>query len=275
MQTEDQVAAHYGRPGIEEAIVDALREAGADVDHITPDDLAGADDMHFGTRKATEAFAEATAFPPGAHVLDIGSGLGGPARHFAAARGVKVTGIDLTPDFVAAANGLTRRCGLAGRASFKQASALALPFADARFDGAYTIHAAMNIPDKATLFAEARRVLKPGARLGVYDIMRAGAGEIPYPMLWAATAETSFVETPATYRRLLEAAGFAIVSERDRSDLVRTVVREMREQAARDGPPKVNLQAVIRPERTERFANAMRALEAGMIAPVEIIARAG
>ena len=273
MQTEDQVAAHYSRPGIEQAIVDALREAGADIEHLTPADLRGADEMHFGTRKATEGFVEAMAFPPGAHVLDIGSGLGGPARHFAA-HGVRVTGIDLTPDFVSAANGLTRRCGLADRADFRQANALALPFADASFDGAYTIHAAMHIPDKAGVFAEARRVLKPDTRFGVYDIMRAGAGEIPYPMLWAATAETSFVETPETYRRLLEAAGFAILSERDRSDFVHTVVREMRESVARDGPPEIDLHAVIRPERAERFANAMRALDAAIIAPVEIIARA-
>jgi len=273
MQTEDQVAAHYTRPGLEQAIVAALSQAGTDVDHLTPDDLRGADEMHMGWRRATVEFAEAMAFPPGAHVLDIGSGLGGPARHFGSVHQVEVTGIDLTADFAETANGLTRRCGLADRVSFRQGNALALPFADASFDGAYTIHAAMNIADKTTLFAEARRVLKPGARFGVYDVMRAGAAEIPYPMLWAQTAETSFVETPATYRRLLEAAGFAIVSERDRGDFVRAIAREMREKAARDGPPRVDLRALMG-GRAERFAHSIRALEDGIIAPVEIIARA-
>ena len=122
------------------------------------------------------------------HLLDVGSGIGGPARTFADAFGCRVTGVDLTEEFVEAANALTRRCGLSDRVSFRQASALALPFADASFDAATLIHVGMNIEDKAGLFAEVRRVLKPDARFGVYDIMRVAEGEIPYPMPWAATA---------------------------------------------------------------------------------------
>ncbi|MEP0323094.1 class I SAM-dependent methyltransferase [Bauldia litoralis] len=274
MHTDEQVVAHYSRPGLEQAILDALAASGhADLDHIVPVQLSGADEFHLGWRPATVAFATALGFPRGAHVLDIGAGIGGPARHFAEGHGVRVTGIDLSSDYVEAANALTRRCGLTD-VDFETADALALPFEAETFDGAYTIHAAMNISEKGTLFAEARRVLKPGARFGVYDIMRVDDGEIPYPMPWAATVETSFVETVDTYRDLLAAAGFAIESQTDRGDLARDLGRRMREKAAADGPPPLGLHTVMGPATPERLGNVMKTLEARIIAPIEIIARA-
>jgi SAM-dependent methyltransferase len=109
--------------------------------------------------------------------------------------------------------------GLAARVSYCQASALALPFEAGTFDGAYMMHVGMNIADKPALFAEVRRVLKPGAMFAIYDVMRTGAGELRFPLHWAATPETSFVVGAAEYRRALEAGGFSIIKERDRGYL--------------------------------------------------------
>ena len=274
MSIESEVAAHYSRPDFEAAIVEALASAGKSTDPIATGDLVGVDEFHFGWRPATVAFAADLAFPPGAHVLDIGSGIGGPARYFAEVSDLRVTGIDLTPDFVATAIGLTRRCGLADRVDFRQGSALSLPFPDATFDGATIIHVGMNIADKAKVFAEAHRVLKPGSRFGVYEAMRGRDGDLAYPMPWAETPATSFVETPATYRRLLEAAGFTIEHEVDRSALVAELGRKMRETAARDGLPAVGLQILLGPSLPARMGNALAAIDAGILAPTEIIARA-
>ena len=185
---------------------------------------------------------------------------------------MRVTGIDLTEDYVSTATGLTRRCGLGTVVDFRQANALALPFADAAFDGAYTIHVAMNIADKAKLFAEARRVLKAGARFGVYDLMRTGDGDLAYPMPWAATEATSFVETPSTYRALLAAAGFTVESEADRGDLTRELARQMREKAAKDGPPPIGLHTLMGPATPERLGNVLKAVDARTISPMEMIA---
>lgn len=275
MPTEDQVVAHYSRAGLEQAILDALAASGhADLDRLSPSDLSGADEFHMGWRPATVAFAEALRFPYRAHVVDIGAGVGGPARHFAEAHGVRVTGVDLAADYVEAANGLTRRCGLSELVAFRQGNALALPFNTATFDGAYTIHAAMNIADKETMFAEVKRVLKPGGRFGLYDVMRTGEKDLPYPMPWAASLATSFVETPATYRQLVEAAGFVIESETDRGDLARELAHQMREKTAKDGPPPLGLHTLMGPATPERLGNIIKALEARTIAPIEIIARA-
>lgn len=273
MDTEQRVAAHYGRPGLEEAILSALKETGKDVDALAPSELAGADEFHLGWRAATAEFAKSLGFLRGSHVLDIGAGVGGPARYFAECHAVRVTGVDLTEDYVSAANGLTRRCGLSDLVTFRRANALALPFEASTFDGAYSIHAAMNIADKAMLFAETRRILKPGARFGIYDVMRASGGEIPHPMPWAATKETSFVETPGTYRGLLEAAGFIIESEVDRGDLARELAKKMREKTAKDGPPSLSLHTLMGSATPERLGNIMKTLEARIIAPIEIIAR--
>lgn len=274
MDTEQQVARHYSHGSLERAILDALGASGKDVDRFEPADLSGVDEFHLGWRAATIEFADVLGLAPGMHVLDIGAGIGGPARYFAEARGCRVTGIDLTEEFVQVADSLTRRCGLADRVSFRQASALALPFADGTFDRAAMIHVGMNIEDKARLFAEARRVLKPGARFGVYDIMRAGDGEISYPVPWAATEATSFVEPASTYRRLLAAAGFELEHERNRRDFVLALAREMRERAAKQGPPPLGPHILMGAATPVRLGNVMSALERGTIAPTEMVARA-
>lgn len=274
MPIEEQVAAHYGRGGLSTAILSALTKSGKDVDRLATTDLAGADEFHFGWRPATLWFAETLNFPADSQVLDIGAGLGGPARLFAEEHRVNVTGVDLTDEYVDVATDLTRRCGLSERATFQQANALDLPFPDASFDGAYTIHVAMNIRDKQQLFAEVRRILKPGSRFGIYDIMWIADQDIPYPMPWADTDATSFVEAPEQYRSWLTAAGFTIESEDDLSDLTREVGRKMSERAAADGPPPLSLHTVMGPATPQRLGNAMSALSRGIIAPIGMIAAA-
>jgi SAM-dependent methyltransferase len=273
MDIERQVASHYTQGRLEGAILDALMKSGKDPDRLANTDLSGADEFHLGWYAETDEFARELDFPRDSHVLDIGSGIGGPARHLAVALGCRVTGIDLTEEFVQVATSLTGRCGLADRVSFRQGSALALPFEDGTFDGAVLMHVGMNIADKARLFSEARRVLKHGGRFGVYDIMRTGEGGIPYPVPWAVTEATSFVERPETYRGLLTSSGFEVEKERNRRDFALTLGREMREKAMREGMPPLGPQ-ILGAGMMERMGNVMTVLERGTIAPIEMIARA-
>jgi ubiquinone/menaquinone biosynthesis C-methylase UbiE len=274
MDIERNVAAHYARAGLEAAILGALEQAGRSVDPLDPADLAGIDEFHFGWAPVTTELARDAGFTSSMHVLDIGSGIGGPARHFARACGCRVTGVDLTPEFVSASNALTRRSGLSDRVSFRAASALDLPFTDATFDGATLMHVGMNIADKAKLFAEARRVLKPGGVFAVYDLMRKSDAPLAYPMPWAATAETSFVEPPETYRSLLQKAGFEVVKEEDRAAFGLKLFAEMRARAETEGPSPIGMHVLMGPTFQERLGNAVSAIQQGVIAPVEMIARA-
>lgn len=158
------VEAHYGSFGLLVEILGALRGAGADIDHLTSDDLAPVEEFHTFGRRATDELADAAAITPGDLVIDLGAGIGGPARHLAATRGVHVSAVDLTPSFCEVAQELNRRRGLDDRVDVHCVSALDVPFEDASFDVAWTQHASMNIEDKAGLFAEARGAAPPAAR---------------------------------------------------------------------------------------------------------------
>jgi ubiquinone/menaquinone biosynthesis C-methylase UbiE len=272
---EGQVAQHYARTDLERAILDALVASGNDLSRLAPSDLSPVDEFHTGGRQATVEFAAQIDFAPGAHILDIGSGIGGPSRFFAAERGCRVTGIDLTEDYVATAEALARRVGLAGSVSYGRASALALPFAPATFDGAYMMHVGMNIADKPAVFVEVCRVIKPGGTFAIYDIMRTGPGELRFPLHWAQTPETSFVVAPAEYRRALQGAGFAIVKERDRGEFARAFFRQVVARAAEGGgPPPLGIHLLMKRDVPQKLANIVESLESGVIAPVEVICQA-
>ena len=272
MTVEQQVAKHYTHGTLIAAIFDALKSSGKDTEKLVPADLAGVDEFHLGWRAATVELARDLNLSSAMHVLDVGSGIGGPARYFAEAHDCEVTGIDLTEEFVNVAGELTRRCGLSERVRFQQASALALPFRDAAFDAATMIHVGMNIEDKAKVFSEVRRVLRPKARFAVYEVMRTSPGDIPYPMPCAQTEATSFVRTPDDYRRMLIEAGFKLEGEVSRRELALKLWDEMRRRIAEHGPPKLGLHVLMGAAAKERFGNVTRMLEEGVIAPIEMVA---
>jgi ubiquinone/menaquinone biosynthesis C-methylase UbiE len=275
MGTEQAVAQHYTHGALERALLDALRAAGKNPDRLEPSDLAPVDEFHIGGRQATIDLAGELRVTRGMHLLDIGSGLGGASRYFVHACGCTVAGIDLTEEYVQVAQALSVRIGLADRVSYRQGSALALPFPAGTFDGAYMLHVGMNIADKAALFGQVRRALKPRGVFAVYDVMREGEGALAYPVPWAAGPETSFLESSATYTRLLAAAGFEVLTQRSRREFAIAFFRELRARIAQSGAPPLGLHVLMGPTTPQKIANMVSALEAGLISPTEIICRAG
>ena len=179
----DRVEDHYGAGvSIADAIAESLRKAGKDPGKLTPTDLATVDEFHIRGRQATLELAQSLKLTAASRVLDIGSGLGGPARTLAEVYGCHVTGIDLTKAFCDAATTLSDWVGLGDRVTFLQGDATHLPFPDGMFDAAMTIHVAMNIHRKDRMYAEARRVLRPGSRFAVYDVLQGEGGEVLFPV---------------------------------------------------------------------------------------------
>jgi SAM-dependent methyltransferase len=228
---------------------------------------------HLGGRAATEAFARQLALQAGTRLLDIGSGLGGPARYFARHHGSDVTGIDLTDGFVTVARSLTRRLGLERKVRFEIGSGTAMPFGAASFDAATLIHVGMNIADKGQLFGEVKRVLVPGGVFGIYDQMREAPGDLTFPVPWATTLEVSFVDEPETYRRLLADAGFEIIWDRSRRDEALAIYRRQGLPQPGQPLPPLGLHVTMGPGIIERGANFRVDFERGLIGPYEIVAR--
>lgn len=274
MSVDGDIARHYGRGGLLDRITAGLAALGVDPANASPADLDPVDEFHIGGLAATEELAARLDLPAGARVLDLGSGLGGPARRVALSAGATVEGVDLTPEFVSVATALSEMVGLADRTSFHAASALETPFSDESFDAALLIHVGMNIPDKPALMREARRVLKPGGIFAVYDVMRTGAGDLAFPVPWAETPATSFVAAPEDYRAAAVAAGFAVEAERDRRDFALDFfARQKARIAAAGGPPPLGLHLLMGETAAPKIANMIANIESGLIAPVEMILR--
>jgi ubiquinone/menaquinone biosynthesis C-methylase UbiE len=268
---EQEVAGHYSHGSLEAAILAGLQAMGRERSHIQPDDLAAIDEFHIGGRAATEHLGAQLGLQPGMLLLDVGSGLGGAARFFAEQYDCRVTGLDLTPEYVSVATRLTGLVGLNDKAAFRVGSALDLPFAGESFDRATLLHVGMNIHDKDRLCREVFRVVNPGGLFAIYDVMRTGEEDIEFPVPWAATSSTSFLQTPQHYRQALASAGFKIKSERNRRDVGIQFFREMTARIAESGPPPLGLHILMGPDARIKTANMLRSLERGRIAPVEII----
>jgi len=272
--TETQVAHHYTHGGLEAAIRGALAAMGKDPASLGPHDLAPVDEFHIGGREATEHLARALDLAPGTRVLDIGCGIGGAARYFAAEFGAMVTGIDLTEEYVAVATALADWVGLPERVTVRQASALNLPFPPGSFDAATMLHVGMNIADKPALFAETARVLAAGGRIGIYDIMRLEDGPLAYPVPWTAGEAADFLAPIDTYRKAIAAAGLSVVSVENRRDFAVDFFDRLQARLrGAGGPPPLGLHILMGADAPTKVANMIANIAAGIMAPVEIIVR--
>jgi SAM-dependent methyltransferase len=257
----DGVRDHYRASGLAERLKAALTVFGPEEQRLTPEQLAPLDQFHTRGLAATAELAELAGIDATMAVLDIGSGLGGPARFLAATRGCRVTGIDLSEAFVAAARYLTERAEQSGKVAFEVGSALELPFEDSHFDTVLLQHVAMNIADRERLYREIRRVLKPAARFATFDVV-SKTGEPHYPVPWAKTPETSFLLTAEATRGLIEGAHLRTLTWRDDSELAAAWFAKLR---AAGPPPSPNLGVVMGPEIAQAAANLGRNLAEGRL----------
>jgi sarcosine/dimethylglycine N-methyltransferase len=257
----DGVRDHYRATGLTERLKAALAALGPEDRPLTPEQLGMLDQFHTRGLAATAELAGLAGITAEKSVLDVGSGVGGPARFLAATYGCRVTGIDLSEAFVEAARYLTERTGQEDLVSFQTGSALALPFAGGRFDVVLLQHVAMNIADRAGLYREVHRVLRPGGRFATYDVV-SNSGEPEYPVPWARTPATSFLQSAAATREAIEAAGFRNIVWQDDSEAAKEWVLRLR---ASGPPPSPNLGVVMGPDFAELSANLGRNLLQGRI----------
>jgi ubiquinone/menaquinone biosynthesis C-methylase UbiE len=263
METRGAVARHYaGSDDLEQRIVEQLRGAGLlEGQSVSPRDLAALDQFHVGGLDASDALARLCSLSSGMHVLDVGSGLGGPSRFLAATYGCRVTGIDVTESYCRIASLLAQRTGLEHLVDYRHGDALHLPFADQTFDAAWTQHASMNIAEKADFYAEIARVVKVGGRFAVHDVVQSTGGPILFPVPWARNAAISHLLTLEETREAVVRSGFSVLVWNDVSEAAADWVSKVAAKRDPPGVARLGLHLLLGQEFPQMAANLRRNLE--------------
>ncbi|MEK9671755.1 MAG: class I SAM-dependent methyltransferase [Rhodospirillaceae bacterium] len=269
--SDNSVSSHYTHGGLRAAIAAKIEEAGLPLGGLSVQDLASMDHLHTRGLEATEQMLRSLNPTTNQHLIDIGCGIGGPARWIAREAGCRVTGVDLTEEFIEVAQWLTGLTGTATRTGFLAGDALDLPFDNGAFDGGYTHNVSMSVPDKEKFFAEAFRVIKPGGRFAAAEITLGEGGEVLYPVPWAMTAEISHLTTAEEIRAVLEGAGFRVLDIQASTDQVLAYNARQREKIARDGPPILTPAIVLTLQAKDRLRNSAKNVAEGRTVPVEFL----
>ena len=271
------VERHYSRLNLENTILTALKNAGKNLDQLTVDDLAPIDEFHTRGREATVNLASLLNenLQPNFHVLDVGSGIGGPSRYLASRFGCRVTGLDLVGEYCHVADSLAKRVKLDNLLTYRQGDATHIPFADATFDIVWTQHASMNIAYKKRFYSEMYRVLKTGGKLATYDVFKGSSisnidgstSSIHFPVPWASDSSISHLILRDDARKLLkEVVGFKEVVWEDKTQSVIDWIKQMIKRAQTSGPPQIGLHVLVGPQWSNLVKNLLKNLEEGRIA---------
>lgn len=273
MSYENEVSDHYLHSNLIDTIEAALHIIGKTTDTVTIEDLAPVDEFHVGGRAATDHLLNQLNIAKESHLLDVGCGLGGAARYVAKKYHNHVTGIDLTAEYIEAGEVLSGWVNLDSQVFLDQGSALSMPYKNNTFDGSYMLHVGMNIEDKAALFKEIYRTLKPGASLGIYDIMRQQKGELTYPVPWATNSNTSQLSTPEFYEKALIDVGFEISGINNRRDFSIEFFKRVRANAQKNKTTSpLGLHILMQESSADKVRNMMSNISNDLMSPIEIIA---
>lgn len=270
--SEAAVTEYYGAADLTEQLLEAIESSGVDIDDLSREDIASFDEFHIRGREATREVAELGGIDEHARVLDVGCGIGGPARTLAAEFGCDVVGVEIVEEYRRAATLFTDRLGLAETVRFQHGNALDLPFEDDKFDVVWFEHVLSNIAAKHVALEEAGRVLSPGGTLTLYAICAGPGGEPVFPVPWAADASLSYLLSPEHLRQTVLDHGFQESAWRDVTesslDSFREVVASMESRPA-EAPPPLGPNLLMGADAPIKVKNVCRNLEEDRIAVVQ------
>ena len=273
MTNANAIADHWDRGDVYGLIVSALNKMSKPLEDLTVEDLAPVDHFHARGFPATVELADRLPIKAHQHIIDIGCGLGGPARYIAQRFQCSVSGVDITESFVEAANKLTALVRMEGQVKIEHGDGQRLAYPDAYFDGAYTQHVTMNVADRPRFFAEAYRVLKPGAFFALTEHGLGAKGDPHYPVPWSADGSGSYLVTPSETRAFLEKAGFEDIVVEDTGAKYVAGYKTVMERAATGALPPLGTHILMGETALQKTRNAARNVEEGRTHPIQLICR--
>ena len=273
MTSANAIADHWGRGDVYGLIVSALNKLSMPLEGLTVADLAPVDHFHARGLAATVELADQLPIKAGQHIVDIGCGLGGPARYIAKRFQCTVSGVDITRPFVEAANKLTTLVRMEGQVKIEHGDGQRLPYSNATFDGGYTQHVTMNVADRARFFAEAYRVLKPGSFFALTEHGLGANGDPHYPLPWSSDGSGAYLVTPSRTRAFLERAGFEDIVVEDTGAAYVAGYKVMIEKAEKGALPPLGIHILLGETAFDKIRNAARNIEEGRTHPIQLICR--
>jgi len=267
------IADHWGSGDVYGLIMSALDKMSKPLEGLTIEDLAPVDHFHARGLPATIELADRLPIKAGQHILDIGCGLGGPARYIAKRFQCKVSGLDITEPFVEAANKLTALLRMEPTVKIELGDGQLLPYPDSHFDGAYTQHVTMNVADRPRFFAEAYRVLKPGAFFALTEHGLGPKGDPHHPVPWSADGSGAYLLAPSETRALLEKTGFEGILVEDTGVKYAAGYRIAIEKAEKGALPPLGIHILMGETALQKTRNTLRNIEEGRTHPFQLICR--
>lgn len=273
MTNAKTIADHWGRGDVYGLIVSALNKMSKPLDSLTVEDLAPVDHFHARGFPATVELADRLPLKAGQHIVDIGCGLGGPARYLAKRFQCNVSGVDITEPFVEAANKFTALLRMERQVKIEHGDGQHLPYADSTFDGAFTQHVTMNVADRPAFFAEAYRVLKPGAFFALTEHGLGEKGDPHYPVPWSMDGSGAYLVTPSDTGALLQQAGFVDIRMEDTGTKYAAGYKAAIEKAQKGELPPLGIHLLMGETAPQKTRNALRNIEEGRTHPIQVICR--
>ena len=266
------IHGYYSPNDLYDKIIEGLNKLGKDLSKVTLDDLQPVDEFHIRGDAATKELIALAGFTPAMHILDVGCGIGGSTRRLSKETGCRVTGIDLSDEYIETAIRLTELLGMQDRVDFHATSALDLPFDDDAFDGVWSLQMNMNVEDKLGWLKETYRVLKPGGRAVLYEVCGGKNTPLHFPVPWAQDSSMSFLVPPEAFREVVTAAGFEIEVWHDKTDLAQKAFANAKEPVGEPNLPVLGVYMLVGNDIGTKAYNLHRNLDEERVSLIETVA---
>ncbi|MBC8269669.1 MAG: methyltransferase domain-containing protein [Rhodospirillaceae bacterium] len=266
------IHSYYSPNDLYNRIIEGLNKLGKDLSKITLDDLHPVDEFHIRGDTATKELIELSGFTSNLHILDVGCGIGGSTRRLSHETGCRVTGIDLSDEYIDTAVRLTTLLNMQERVKFHAGSALALPFDDNWFDGIWSLQMNMNVDDKLSWLGETYRVLKPGGHAVLYEVCGNKNTPPHFPVPWAQDSSMSFLVPPQAFRDLLTSTGFEIDVWNDKTDLAMKAFAKVEKPVGEPNLPILGVYMLAGNDISTKAYNLRRNLEEERVSLIETVA---